>query len=61
MSVQVLVGKPVEQTAVVLVRAGLGGEVEDASLGLAELRRIIPGLQADFFQRFHRGLLIKEE
>ena len=30
-------------------------------LGLSEFGRIVTGLKADFFQGFHRWLLVKEE
>src|SRR5262249_3197967 len=59
--VQGLISKTIEKTAVILVGAGLCGEVEDAALSLAELGRVVPGLQADFFQRFDRWLLVEEK
>ena len=61
MRIQVLIGQTIENTAVILVGSRLCGEVVDPSLGLAELGGVVTGLQADFFQGFHRRLLVKEE
>src|SRR5690242_10890342 len=59
--VQGLVGKTIEKATVISIGPGLGREVINTSLSLSEFGGVIPSLKADFFQRFDRRLLVKEE